>query len=97
MQIQPIRHLLLGTIPKRRLPNGYKKCRKRRRSLVDLRRQGAGGYPKNLKFEGTSFMDGPLFHIALSYNLAIVHWKFYPSAHLLTNLIKVLETSAVID
>ena len=27
--------------------------------LVDLRRQGEGGYPKNLKFGETSFMDGP--------------------------------------
>ena len=39
---------------------GYKKCPKRRRLLVDLRRQGEGGYPKNLKFGETSFMDGPL-------------------------------------
>ena len=39
---------------------GYKKCPKRRRSLVDLRRQGEGGYPKNLKFGETSLMDGPL-------------------------------------
>ena len=39
---------------------GYKKCPKRRRSLVDLRRQGEGGYPKKLKFGETSFMDGPL-------------------------------------
>ena len=38
---------------------GYKKCPKRRRLLVDLRRQGEGGYPKNLKFGETSFMDGP--------------------------------------
>ena len=38
---------------------GYKKCPKRRRSLVDLGRQGEGGYPKNLKFGETSFMDGP--------------------------------------
>ena len=38
---------------------GYKKCPKRRRLLVDLRRQGEGGYPKNLKFWETSFMDGP--------------------------------------
>jgi hypothetical protein len=38
---------------------GYKKCPKRRHSLVDLRRQGEGGYPKNLKFGETSFMDGP--------------------------------------
>ena len=29
---------------------GYKKCPKRRRLLVDLRRQGEGGYPKNQKF-----------------------------------------------
>ena len=28
-------------------------------TLVDLRIQGEGGYPKNLKFEETSFMDGP--------------------------------------
>ena len=39
---------------------GYKKYPKRRRLLVDLRRQGEGGYPKNLKFGETSFMDGPL-------------------------------------
>ena len=39
---------------------GYKKCQKRRRLLVDLRRQGEGGYPKNLKFGETSFMDGSL-------------------------------------
>ena len=32
---------------------------KRRRSLVDLRIQGEGGYPKSLKFGETSFMDGP--------------------------------------
>ena len=38
---------------------GYKKCPKRRRLLVDLRRQGEGGYPKNLKFGEMSFMDGP--------------------------------------
>ena len=38
---------------------GYKKRPKRRRLLVDLRRQGEGGYPKNLKFGETSFMDGP--------------------------------------
>ena len=38
---------------------GYKKCPKRRRLLVDLRRQGEGGYPKNLKFGETFFMDGP--------------------------------------
>ena len=38
---------------------GYKKCPKRRCLLVDLRRQGEGGYPKNLKFGETSFMDGP--------------------------------------
>ena len=38
---------------------GYKKWPKRRRSLVDLGRQGEGGYPKNLKFGETSFMDGP--------------------------------------
>ena len=38
---------------------GYKKCPKRRRLLVDLRRQGEGGYPKNLEFGETSFMDGP--------------------------------------
>ena len=37
----------LGTIHKR-----HKKCPKRRRSLVDLRRQGEGGYPKNPKFGG---------------------------------------------
>ena len=43
--------LPLGTIHKRRLPRGgYKKCPKKRRSLVDLRRQGEGGYLKNLKF-----------------------------------------------
>ena len=41
---------------------GYKKCPKRRRSLVDLGRQGEGGYPKNLKFGETSSMDGPLRH-----------------------------------
>ena len=34
--------------------------KKERRLLVDLRRQGEGGYPKNLKFGETSFMDGPL-------------------------------------
>ena len=39
---------------------GYKKCPKWRRSLVDLGRQGEGGYPKNLKFWETWFMDGPL-------------------------------------
>ena len=38
---------------------GYKKCPKRRRLLEDLRRQGEGGCPKNLKFGETSFMDGP--------------------------------------
>ena len=38
---------------------GYKKCPKRRHSLVDLRRQGKGGYPKNIKFGKTSFVDGP--------------------------------------
>ena len=36
-----------------------KKCPKRRRSTVDLGRQGEGGYPKNLEFGETSFMDGP--------------------------------------
>ena len=41
------------------LGRGYKKCPKRRRSLVDWRTQGEGGYPKNLKFGETSFMDGP--------------------------------------
>ena len=38
---------------------GYKKCPKRRRLLEDLRRQGEGGCPKNLKFGKPSFMDGP--------------------------------------
>ena len=27
-------------------------------SVVDLRRQGEGGYPKNLTFGETSFLDG---------------------------------------
>ena len=39
---------------------GDKKCPKRRRLIADLRRQGEGGYPKNLKFGETSFMDGLL-------------------------------------
>ena len=30
------------------------------RAKGDVRRQGEGGYPKNLKFGETSFMDGPL-------------------------------------
>ena len=54
----------LGTIHKRRLPNGggrgVHKCQKRRHLLVDLRRQREGGYPKNLKFGETSSLDGPL-------------------------------------
>ena len=44
---------------------GYKKCPKRRRSLVDLGRQGEGGYPKNPKFGDTSFMDGPKWNYRL--------------------------------
>ena len=38
---------------------GYKKCPKRRCSLVDLRRQGEGVHPENLKFAEMSFMNGP--------------------------------------
>ena len=57
------RHLGKGPpikdVPPKGEEGGYKKCPKRRRSLVDLRRQGEGGYPKNLKFGETSFMDGP--------------------------------------
>ena len=52
-----------GTIHKRRLPKGggrgVQKMPKKETLLVDLRRQGEEGYPKNLKFGETSFMDGP--------------------------------------
>ena len=47
----------INDVSPKREGGGYKKCPKRRRLLVDLRRQG---YPKNLKFGKTSFMDGPL-------------------------------------
>ena len=52
---------------------GYKKCPKRRRSLVDLRRQEEGGYTKNLKFGETPLMDGPrrLFMQELLPNLKL--------------------------
>ena len=52
-------HLINNVSPKGE-GGGYKKCPKRRRSLVDLRRQGEGGSPKNLKFGETSFMGGLL-------------------------------------
>ena len=57
--------LRLGIIHKRRLPKGrgrgvQKMPQKETFTSIDLKRQGEGGYPKNLKFGETSFMDGPL-------------------------------------
>ena len=62
---------------------GYKKCPKRRRLLVDLRRQGEGGYPKNLKFGETSFMDGPQHKLPQHYCIYLLPILF---AHIDHNL-----------
>ena len=37
--------------------------------LVDLRRQGEGGYSKNLEFGKTSFMDGTLAKLIIFLNI----------------------------
>ena len=55
----------LGTIHKRRLPNakgeggGLQKMPKKEMFTSRFEETREGGYPKNLKFGETSFMDGP--------------------------------------
>ena len=59
-KIAPVKGPSINDVSPKGEGGGYKKCPKSRRSLVDLRRQGEGGYPQNVKFGETSFMDGPL-------------------------------------